>query len=98
MAGRLARALPLFLLTVTLVIPARAPQPQQPDLTETFDDPALPGWEHSPNAQVVDGVLRIGPGGFAFHPGRWADLTLELSAQFVSETTLEIGYLATDQG
>lgn len=66
--------------------------------TESFADPALPGWEHSANAQVVDGILHIEPGGFAFHPGRWADLILEVSARFVADTTLEIGYSATDQG
>jgi len=37
-------------------------QAQQPVFTESFDDPALPGWEHLPNAVVVDGVLRIEPG------------------------------------
>jgi len=98
MAPLLAHALSLCLLTAGLIIPSNPRQLQQPDLTETFDDPALPGWEHSPDAQAVDGVLRIGPDGFAFHPGPWGDLTLRVSAQFVAETTLEIGYAASEQG
>jgi hypothetical protein len=52
------------------------------DFSETFDDPALPGWEHSTEAQVEDGVLRIQPGGFAAYLGMaWEDLTLTVRAR-----------------
>ena len=58
----------LLLMVALLVVPIRA---QEPGFTETFDDPTLPGWEHSPNAAVVEGVLRVEPGNFAFRPGLW---------------------------
>ncbi len=44
--------------------------------TESFDDPGLSRWEHSPNAVVADGTLHIEPDGFAFHPARWSDMSL----------------------
>jgi len=34
--------------------------------SETFDDPTLLGWEHSPEAQAMDGALRIPSDNFAF--------------------------------
>jgi photosystem II stability/assembly factor-like uncharacterized protein len=98
MVPRLLRSLPLFVLTIGLIIPAQIVQPEQPLFSETFDDPALPGWERSPDAEVLNGALHIGPGGFAFHPGPWADMVLEISARFVAETALEIGYSASEEG
>jgi photosystem II stability/assembly factor-like uncharacterized protein len=96
MAPSAVRFLPQFLLTAALLLPSAVPQPQQPGLTETFDDPALPGWEHSPGVQVLDGALHIDPGGFAFHPGGWEDLTLHLRLRRLGEGTVSIEYRATD--
>jgi photosystem II stability/assembly factor-like uncharacterized protein len=88
----------LFAASIILGMVGGSAHAQEGGLVETFDDPTLPRWEHSPNAQVIDGALRIDPPGFAFHPGRWADLTLEVSARFLADTTLGIGYSSTDQG
>jgi hypothetical protein len=55
-----------LLIVALLVAPVKA---QEPGFTETFDDPTLPGWEHLPGVSVVDGVLRLEPGNFAFHGG-----------------------------
>jgi len=93
--GLCLRLLGMLTLSAVFLTPVRA---QQTGLTETFDDAKLPGWELSSNAQVTDGVLHIEPSGYAFHPGSWADLTFEISARFVGDTTLGIGYSATDQG
>lgn len=41
---------------------------------DTFDNPDLPGWQHTPNVSVTDGVLRVEPGGFASPEGRWGAL------------------------
>jgi hypothetical protein len=60
--------------------------------TETFDDPALPAWEHSPNATVEDGVLRIEPDGFAMHSASWADLMLTVRVLCTDEADLLILY------
>jgi uncharacterized protein (TIGR03382 family) len=65
---------------------------QEPVFTETFDDPALPGWEHSPNATVVDGVLRIEPDGFAMHVASWADMILTVRVRITGEGDLLIRY------
>ena len=63
----------IFWLTVLLVgANLRAStllQAEEIVLTETFDNPTLPGWEHSPNAQAVDGVLHIEPDDFVLRAG-----------------------------
>ncbi|MEK7994746.1 MAG: hypothetical protein AAB403_13160, partial [Planctomycetota bacterium] len=64
---------------------------------DTFDDPALPGWEHSPNVTAVNGVLRIPPGGFAFHSGRWSDVQLDIALRLTGSGAAMIKYSATDQ-
>ena len=58
----------ITLLTVfVLFTPVRA---QEGDgYKETFDDPALPHWEHSPETIVTDGMLKINPGSFALRFG-----------------------------
>jgi len=85
-----------FLLVVFLIVlPVRA---QEPGLTETFDNPTLPGWEHSPGVTVADGVLQIKPGNFCFHGGAWRDFTFTLRARFQGEGALVISYRAGDAG
>lgn len=89
-----------LLLSSTLIIalfvfPAAA---QGEDFTESFDDPQLPGWEHSPEVIVSDGVLRIAPGNFAARMGNWGDLDLTLKLRFDRPGETEIQYHATDQG
>jgi len=82
---------------------------QEPGLTATFDDPALPGWEHSPGVAVVEGVLRVEPSNFCFHGGEWGDFTLTLRARFLppevgrdqggaGEGALVISYRVSDAG
>jgi len=64
------RVLPLclsiFLMAVLFLLPSTSCA-QQTGFSETFDDPALAGWEHSATTVVVDGVLRIESDGFAAH-------------------------------
>jgi len=59
---RLCVALLPLMMVFSLV---RSTKAQGSGFTDTFDDPSLSGWEHSPNATVVNGALRIEPGGFA---------------------------------
>lgn len=73
-------------------------QAQQPVFTETFDDPALPGWDHMPNAVVVDGVLRIEPGNFAAHDGDWGDMTFTVRVRRYGNGSLVINYRASNTG
>ena len=65
---------------------------------ETFSEPQLAGWEHPPEAAVVDGLLRVRPGGFALHFGDWADITLSIRARFSGEGEVAIGYYVRDAG
>jgi photosystem II stability/assembly factor-like uncharacterized protein len=71
-----------WVIIVTICIslfPIRVSTAQDGAWSETFDDPALPGWDHSPGVSVTEGVLRIEPGNFAGHGGDWIDFTLTLS-------------------
>jgi hypothetical protein len=78
-----------LILVVSLAAPALG---QEPSFGETFDDPALPRWEHSPNATAEDGVLRIEPDGFAMHSAFWSDLMLTVSIRCTDEADLLILY------
>jgi len=82
-------ALAMLILLLMLAPPALG---QEPVFTEAFDDPALPAWEHSADATVVDGVLRIAPDGFAEHSALWADLMLTVSVRCTDEADLLIRY------
>ena len=66
--------------------------------SETFDDPTLPGWEHSQDVLVSEGVLQINPGNFAF---RFAEVQVQnLSVKFKITPPAEVffHYQATDTG
>jgi hypothetical protein len=80
------------------LLPAISLQAQEPGFTETFDAPTLPGWEHLPNVTVVDGVLRVEPGNFAFHGGEWGNLTLTVRVRRSGEGELIVSYRASEAG
>ena len=69
----------IFWLVVALVVSnlwaAVTLQAEEPALTETFDNPTLPDWEHSANAQVLDGVLHIKPDGLVLRAGELEELS-----------------------
>ncbi|MEW6092369.1 MAG: DUF4956 domain-containing protein, partial [Chloroflexota bacterium] len=83
------------LILALFVVPALA---QGEGFTETFDDPQLPGWEHSPEVIVSEGVLRIAPGNFAARMGSWQDFDLTFKLRFDGSGDSEIQYHATDSG
>ena len=85
----LLAALAVMIVSVSLAPPALG---QETTFADTFDDPALPSWEHSPEATVVDGVLRIEPDGFAEHSAFWADLMLIVSVRCTDDADLLIRY------
>ena len=78
-----------------IILPVSA---QENYFIETFDDPDLPDWEHSPGATVVDGVLRLGPDSFAFHTGEWEDLIIIVRARRMGDGLLQVGFRTTDEG
>ncbi|MBN1428899.1 MAG: hypothetical protein JXB07_10985 [Anaerolineae bacterium] len=65
---------------------------------ETFDDPTLLGWEHSPGVRVVNQVLRIEPGNAAFYPKSLGNLSLTIRARRLGNGALSVNYCAGDQG
>ena len=83
-------------LSVMLVIPLT--RGQGDTLSETFDDPTLPGWELGPGAEAVSGVLRVPAPSFGFWNVIRGDLTLALRARLIGEGELVIGYFASDTG
>ncbi len=86
----------LAFLFAIFTVSSRAQEPQ--GLNETFDDPNLPGWEHPPEVTVIDGVLRMGGGGFAFHGGFWQDFTMKVQTRRMGAGDLLIHYSWSDEG
>jgi hypothetical protein len=71
---------------------------QQPGFTETFQDPQLPGWEHSPEVIVGGGVLRIAPGNFAARLGVWQDVDVTVELRYSGPGETHVNYRASDTG
>jgi uncharacterized membrane protein YhiD involved in acid resistance len=92
----------IFLILVVLsIIPisgmlfTRA-QAQGVSFSESFDDPNLTEWEHSPEVIVADGVMKIGPGNFAARMGNWQDLNLTFRIRFSGIGETAINYRNSD--
>ncbi len=85
-----------LLAVFALSSPARA---QEGDgYRETFDDPTLPQWEHSREAIVTDGVLKMSPGNFALRGGDWSDVTLTIKVRYSGTGGALVGYYFRDEG
>jgi hypothetical protein len=68
------------------------------DVTEHFDNPSLPDWEHNSNASVSEGVLRMEPGAYAFTNYGWGNVSLTVRARRWGKGALTISYRAGDKG
>jgi len=88
----------LSILTVTFLIVLPVSAQEGDGFTDTFDDPQLPGWEHSPEAIVAEGALQIGPGNFAARGGGWLDIKLTFKLQVSGPGETHVNYRATDNG
>ncbi|MDH3943376.1 MAG: hypothetical protein OEV06_04695, partial [Anaerolineae bacterium] len=86
------------ILSIAAILFGFSVHAQEGDFFEPFDDTALPGWERSPNAEVVDGILRIELDGFALHGGEWGDLNLGVRASLDGAGVLVISYRITELG
>jgi hypothetical protein len=97
-AGRVERCLIVLVVGMAL-LPVVTVQAQEPPFTETFEDPALPGWERSPDVVALDeGVLLVPPDGFAFYAGEWGDQTLTVRVRRSGEGFLAVGYRMGSRG
>ncbi|MBN1890033.1 MAG: DUF4956 domain-containing protein [Thermoflexales bacterium] len=89
----------LVLISVLSVgLPAAIAAAQGQAFTESFDDPQLPGWEHSPEVIVSGGVLRIAPANFAARLGGWQNFNLSFKLRYSGEGETHINYRASDNG
>jgi uncharacterized membrane protein YhiD involved in acid resistance len=69
---------------------------QEMYFSDNFEDPTLPGWEHSPEVIVSEGVLKIGPGNFAARMGIWQDFDLTFRIRFSGMGDTSIHYHSSD--
>ncbi len=84
----------IFLLsTITMSV-----QAQEADYFDPFDDPALPGWEHSPGVSATDGVMRIDPGNYTIHPKGWEDVRIVVQLRWVGEGEFLLGSRISGEG
>ncbi len=95
---RIVVSVTVFLLLIINVVLGFPVYSQDTGFSETFDDPSLPGWEHSPEVAVADGVLHVPGPGFAFLDGEWGDLTLSVRLQRFENDGLAISYSGSDSG
>jgi hypothetical protein len=65
-ADGIGKLFALALVLTMLFIPASA-RAQEGSLRETFDNPDLPGWEHTPEVAAANGVLHRRPSTSAMH-------------------------------
>ena len=61
----------LFVLVAMLILPQMPTSAQEGGFIDTFDDPNLPGWDHTPGVFVDQSILHIEPGNFIGHGGNW---------------------------
>lgn len=82
---------------VVAVLPSGLVSAQGGGFRESFNDPDLPGWEHSPEVVVVNGVLRISPGNYALRGGDWADLSLSVRLRYNDPGEILVHYSFRDE-
>jgi photosystem II stability/assembly factor-like uncharacterized protein len=73
-------------------------QAQTETLTETFDDPALPGWERTQGAHIEEGILHIEPGHFAALSGDWRAFTLVIRLRRFGQGEFVVSYGNSESG
>jgi uncharacterized membrane protein YhiD involved in acid resistance len=88
----------LSLFTVLFIFTPSLAQEDTVTETDTFDDPELEGWGHTPEVVVTDGVLQIYSGQFAERFGDWGDFKLTLQTKFSGEGEIVIGYHFREEG
>lgn len=88
----------LLVALITACLPLASALAQGESWSETFDDSTLPGWERPPEVAVVDGVLRVPPGGFAVRFGTWSEGALSLKVSIPPGAQAIVGFAFLDSG
>ncbi len=71
---------------------------QSGGLSETFDNPDLTIWDHTPEVEVRGGALHIPPENFVIAPGLWGEMMLEISLRRIAEGDFVLSYGANEKG
>jgi len=82
----------LVLLVLSLGIQIKPAQAQQGGFFEPFEDPEMPGWDRTPGAEIVDGVLFIGPENYVHRPGEWSELELSVLVRHMTPVDFVISF------
>jgi hypothetical protein len=89
----------LALLTLLVAAPVGAQEGDANGFTENFDDATLPGWEHSGDAIVTNGVLKMDSGNMAVRFGDFADITMSVKVRYSgSEGVVVVNYYFREDG
>jgi hypothetical protein len=84
----------IVLLVAVVFAPAVA---QESDVSDTFDEPALTGWETTPGTTLENGQLHIEPGNFAARMGHWSDFSLRTRFQYSGPGEMMVYYYLRDE-
>jgi photosystem II stability/assembly factor-like uncharacterized protein len=87
-----------FAILVLLISTALPTSAQEGVFEDSFDDPAMPGWQHTPNVHVTDGFLRIEPGGFASPEGTWKSFEMIMQARRTGRGEIALLYGMSEAG
>jgi hypothetical protein len=87
-----------FAILVLLISTALPTSAQEGVFEDSFDDPAMPGWQHTPNVHVTDGFLRIEPGGFASPDGTWTSFEMIMQARRTGRGEIALLYGMSEAG
>ena len=85
-------------LLVVLMVSLGLAHAQDAGFTETFDDPAMPGWDRSPGVTVEDGVMRIEPNNSVGRPGEWGNYTLSVRLRTEGDGAMAISFRSGPEG
>ncbi len=89
----LSRFFQRTLLTLLIVLTfASSATAQDGPFEDEFEDPNLPGWQHTPNAYVEEGMLRLEPGAYASPEGAWGAFELEILARYSGQGDIAFMY------
>ena len=88
----------LFVLFIVLFPPQMFTSAQEGVFIETFDDPDLPGWEHTPGVIVAEGNLHLEMGNSVTHDGDWTNLHLTTRLRLDGDGEFVIIYKISDSG
>ncbi len=87
------------LFVLWMVVPLSLTYAQGTGFSDNFDDPALPGWDHSPRVFADEGILHIEAGNFAVIHGEWgADYTLTTTLRSYGQGDFFLNFNTSESG